>query len=59
MVDTWKYRVIREERGEDNKVETRLNELGKEGWELVAVDSNDPNYWAFYFRAEEVGKRIC
>jgi hypothetical protein len=58
MSTTWKYCVDRVDRGEDNKAANRLDEIGKEGWELVAVDSHDPKHWVFFLKKSEY-EPIC
>lgn len=46
----WKYKQIRQNLDEEEPLdEKRLNELGKEGWELVSVFSHDAIAY-YYFK---------
>jgi hypothetical protein len=58
MSNTWKYRVIYWKRSDDNEAARILEEVGQEGWELVAVDSNDPKNWTLFLKQQD-RRGIC
>lgn len=39
MIPNWEYKVIHLDEDELDVMENKLNNLGKEGWELVSWDS--------------------
>jgi hypothetical protein len=52
---TWKYKVIHLGSGDDAEDESLLNDLGKDGWELVSVQwGPDDDYYlrAFLKKSE-------
>jgi hypothetical protein len=53
MPEIWKYHVARALRSQDNQAEQKLNELGQEGWELVAVDFHEIGYWTLFLKQQQ------
>ena len=54
MDDIWEYAIIGISSDDDLRVEYNLNQLGKEGWELVAVTGNN-THRAFFKRKKSNG----
>ena len=52
MPRIWKYCIARALRSQDNQAERKLEKLGHDGWELVAMDYNGLGYWTFFLKQE-------
>jgi hypothetical protein len=45
----WKYQIVTLQHPMDEAMQNTLNELGRQGWELVAV-TDQPGWVRFFFK---------